>query len=252
MSTERDLVTFGPPDNQLVGSFHAPQAQAGYPLVILATGDGPSGSKGLTWQNLVPLLSDRGIGSFLFDFAGLGYSPGERRELTLSSGMRDFATVMDFVATHREHDDQRVGIIGASYGGNIALLASAGYPQLKAIGLKSPCCILAEAYQSEYGAELMARWGEAEYLDETEMNYGALIDSLYWNTYEAASRIQVPVRIVHGTADSAVPIRQSRDLVRVVSSASIFEIEGADHWYAENDEWDRMANDLVDFMAKTL
>jgi hypothetical protein len=32
----------------------------------------------------------------------------------------------------------------------------------------------------------------------------------------------------------------------------MLEIEGADHWYAEGDEWPRMAEDLVNFMVREL
>jgi len=60
------------------------------------------------------------------------------------------------------------------------------------------------------------------------------------------------VRIVHGTADSSVPIRHARDLFKVLKNGSMFEIEGADHWYAQGDEWQRMADDLVKFMAEVL
>ena len=74
---EPALVEFGN-DPKLVGSWSLPtNASSGFPLVILATGDGPNGSKGQTWRQLVPMLNDRGIGTFLFDFAGLGHSPGD-------------------------------------------------------------------------------------------------------------------------------------------------------------------------------
>jgi pimeloyl-ACP methyl ester carboxylesterase len=98
----------------------------------------------------------------------------------------------------------------------------------------------------------MKRWGEEGYSEEVGLNYTAVLDSLFHNTYEAARRITCPVRIVNGTADRAVPIRHARDLYRVMPNASILEIEGADHWYAEGDEWERMASDIVDFLVSNL
>ena len=68
----------------------------------------------------------------------------------------------------------------------------------------------------------------------------------------AVEGVAVPVRVVHGSADSAVPLRQSRDLMRFLRDGSLYVIEGADHWYAEGDEWQRMATDLVEFFSKTL
>ena len=43
-----------------------------------------------------------------------------------------------------------------------------------------------------------------------------------------------------------------RDLMRFLKNGELIEIDGADHWYSENDEWDRMAKYLVDFMEEQL
>jgi pimeloyl-ACP methyl ester carboxylesterase len=239
-------------ETTLRGKFFEPDVTGEYPLVILATGDGSSGSNGLTWTNITSMLAKAGIGSFLFDFAGLGNSNGERRSLTLPIGISNFSAVMKQVHNHKGHDPERIGVIGASFGGNIALLVAADYPEIKAVGLKSPCCYLPEAFLCEYGEKEMARWAELGYTEEAGFNYIAVEEALRISTYAAAEKIQVPVLIIHGTADSAVPIRQSRDLLRLLKNGRLIPIEGADHWYANGDEWEQMANNLVDFMAKTL
>jgi pimeloyl-ACP methyl ester carboxylesterase len=246
----RDLVEFTVDGEGLVGRWGTPsQSGAGYPLVVLATGDSPNGSKGQTWEQLVPMLTQRGIGTFLFDFAGLGHSPGTYADLTLSRGCRDFRGAMEFVSSHGDHDKERIGVIGSSFGGNVALLEAANFPQIKAVGLKSASTFLPEGYQIEIGTEKMEEWGRTGFLEEVGHTYDIVLDSLLLNTYEAASRIEAAVRIVHGTADSSVPIRHSRDLLKILKNGSILEIDGADHWYAEGHEWQQMADDLVDFMA---
>lgn len=250
--SEPDLVEFTDGQNTLYGTWTLPSSAADFPLVVLATGDGRNGSKGQTWQNLVPMLVEKGIATFLFDFTGLGYSPGTYEDLTLTRGCENFRGVMSFIRQNGKHDRSRIGLIGSSYGGNVALLEAANFPEIKAIGLKSASTFLPEGYERQYGSDLMKKWGEDGYSEEVELNYGAVIDALFHNTYEAASRIGGAVRLVHGTADTAVPIRHVRDLVRVMPNATLLEIEGADHWYAEGDEWQRMAVDLTDFMAKTL
>ncbi len=249
----RQLVQFDCDADKLVGSWAVPDDRdSDFPLVVLATGDGPNGSEGQTWSQLVPLLSQRGIGTFLFDFAGLGHSPGDYRSLTLTRGCRDFRAVMAFVDATGNHDKRRVGVIGSSFGGNVALLEAANFPQVRAIGLKSASTFLPEGYQLELGVDLMAAWGRDGYLEQVGHTYEIVVDSLFHNTYEAARQIAAKVRIVHGTADTSVPIRHARDLLRVLKDGSILEIEGADHWYAEGDEWQRMADDLVGFMAHEL
>lgn len=250
--TKSSLIEFNDGTNTLYGAWGVPQGVKNYPLVVLATGDGPSGSKGQTWQQLVPMLLSKGIGTFLFDFSGLGHSPGVYRELTLSLGCKNFRGVIDFVSNYGNHDRNRIGVIGASYGGNVALLEASKFPQIRAIGLKSPSTFLPEGYQLQYGAKLMEAWGREGYSEEVGLNYTSVVDSLYHNTYLAASKIKVPVRIVHGTCDSAVPIRHTHDLLKVLPNGSLYEIEGADHWYSEGNEWQQMADNLIEFMVANL
>lgn len=250
----RELIEFAGSDgNKLVGSWSIPDgATPGYPLVILATGDGPSGSNSQTWTQFVPMLNDKGLATFLFDFAGLGHSPGSYRDLTLTIGCRNFRDAMQYVSKNGDHNKARIGVIGSSFGGNVALLEAASFPQIAGIGLKSASTFLPEGYEREIGSDKMVEWASNNYLEEIDHTYEIVEDSLFHNTYEKASKIKAPVRIVHGTADSSVPIRHARDLLRVLPNGTIFELDGADHWYAEGDEWVRMANNIVDFLAKNL
>jgi pimeloyl-ACP methyl ester carboxylesterase len=238
---------------QLVGSWGLPQGKSsGYPLILLATGDGPNGSKGDTWKKIVPMLNNGGVGTFLFDFAGLGHSPGTYADLTLTRGCRDFRAAVAHVTSSGSHDRTNLGVIGSSFGGNVALLEAARHPEIKAVGLKSASTFLPEGYEIELGHDQMAKWGADNFLEETGHTYDIVLDSLFHNTYAAAHEIEVPVRIVNGTKDSSVPIRHARDLLKVLKNGSILEISGADHWYAERDEWQRMADDLFSFMVRTL
>lgn len=236
----------------VMASVLTPSTGEHHPLVLLATGDSPSGSDGQTWQQLAPRLLERGMAVLLFDFSGLGHSPGTYRELTLTIGCQNFDGVMAWATTEGEHDRTRIGVIGSSYGGNIALLRAGHFPAIRAIGLKSASTFLPEGYQIQYGAELMEQWGKDGYSEEVGLNYAAVLDSLFHNTYEAARRITCPVLIVNGTADTAVPIRHARDLHRVTPNSSLLEIQGADHWYAEGDEWEQMAGNVLDFLDANL
>src|SRR5216684_8795322 len=82
-----------------------------YPLVVMATGDGPKGTKSLSWTNLPPLLCAKGIASFSFDFEGLGYSEGNRAQLTLSRGIDNFRTAFEVTRSTEWVDPNRIGIL---------------------------------------------------------------------------------------------------------------------------------------------
>ena len=249
---ELSPIDFTDGKNKLCGTWTYPKSSVECPLVILATGNSPAGSKSKTWTNLVPRFSENGIATFLFDFTGLGNSPGIYKDLTLTTGCENFRGVMKYVQKNGEYDRSKIGVIGSSYGGNVALLEAANFPEIKALGLKSPSSFLPEGYERQYGSTFMEKWGNEGFSKEVGLKYEAVRDSLFYNTYKAASKIKIPVRIVHGTNDLAVPIRQSRDLVRVLPNGTIFEIAGADHLYSKGQEWELMASDLVTFMVKTL
>lgn len=251
---ERELINFASSTGgHLVGSWSIPDdAAQGYPLVVLATGDGPNGSNSQTWSQFVPLLNKKGLATFLFDFSGLGHSPGIYRDLTLTIGRRNFRDAMKFVGENGDHNRSKIGVIGSSFGGNVALLEAADFPQIAAVGLKSDSTFLPEGYEREIGSEKMVQWAKKNYLEEIDHTYEIVEDALFHNTYEQASKIKSPVRIVHGTADSSVPIRHARDLLRILPNGSIFELDGADHWYAEGNEWDRMATNIVSFLEEEL
>lgn len=256
MTHTRQLFEIKSPDGPLVASLsEKPQeiSRQKKPIVVLATGDGPSGSKGQTWTQLLPMLTSAGFAALLFDFKGIGYSKGVYEELTLSMGCRNLEAVLDYIAANEMVAPPRgIGILGASFGGNVALLVAAHRPEITALALKSPSSFLPEGYQVQYGSMVMEEWARKGYHPAVGLNYTSVTDALMHNTYYEASKLNIPVRIVQGDCDSAVPIRQSRDLVRVMPNATLRELSGVDHWYSEGDSWDTMANDLVYFLRKNL
>ena len=59
---EKKLVKFSDGKNELYVTWSKPVGiESNFPLVVLATGDSPNGSKGQTWQQLVPMLNNIGV-----------------------------------------------------------------------------------------------------------------------------------------------------------------------------------------------
>jgi len=246
------MIEFKDNDITLIGQWFEPEDCEHYPVVLLATGDGPSGSKGLTWVNIVPRFLELNYGCFLFDFDGLGYSPNQRRDLTMTKGISNVRAAIKEIKRNPRADTSRIAGVGASFGGNALLLAAPMEPDIKVLALKSPCCFIAEAFICELGLQKVEQWSREGYLEEAGFNYDAFLDSYNHNTYEAASKIEIPVRVVHGSKDSAVPLRQSLDLMKFLKNGSLTVIEDADHWYAEGNEWELMAADLIAFVKANL
>lgn len=224
-----------------------------YPVVVMLTGDGPKGTKSLSWANLPPRLAARGIASFLFDFEGLGFSEGERRTLTLTKGIDNLRSAIAFLRQLEWADPNRTLSLASSFGATALLLCPDIANQMKGIGLKSPAPFLADAYLSEVGTSLYDRWAEVGYLEENGYSFEVLLDSLLHNAYASARSITCPCLITHGDADAIVPVQQSKYLSRMLGGKTRLEVFTAvGHGYSEDGAWERMAKVFTDWFASII
>ncbi|PJE96442.1 alpha/beta hydrolase [Streptomyces carminius] len=225
-----------------------------HPAVIMLSGDGPKGTRSLSWVNLPPLLAERGIASFVFDFEGLGRSEGERRNLTVDKAVVNFRAAFSVFARQDGVDSGRIGVFGSSFGGTVALLCPDIVNRARALGLKSPALHLADAYVNECGDEDLGTWIEEGYSASLDYDLSVLRSALLNNAYAGAAEISVPTLITHGSADSTVPVRQSRLLQTVMRRevAQLRVLDGVGHSYAEEGAWDRMAESFVSWFAQNL
>ena len=223
------------------------------PLVIMLTGDGPKGSKSLTWSNLAEKLSTQGIATLLFDFSGLGDSDGLRANLTLTQGIADFELVFKYVQTLNYIDKKNIGILASSFGASVALNCYNIINSVKALGLKSPCCFLPDAYINEISEHSLEEWVNTNYCRENQYNLNVLLDPFSYNTYESAKKIDTPCLITHGVEDKIVPISQSNYLNILLKCRHEFKMfHNCDHGYTTADNWDKMAAVFVQFFTQEL
>lgn len=221
--------------------------------IIMLTGDGPKGTKSLSWANLPPLFAKRGIATFLFDFEGLGYSEGSRRQLTVSRGLDNFRTAMAFLAQQSWVAPGRLGGMASSFGAAVLLLAPDLANMFSAIGLKSPAPFLPDSYLAEIGFDKFERWSSDGFIEENGYDFEVLLDSLKKNAFASAAEIRSPCLVTHGSRDEIVPIIQSRYLVKCLSGPARLEVfEGVGHGYSEEGAWDRMASLFVNWFDDSL
>ena len=225
------------------------------PLVMMLTGDGPKGANSLSWVNLPPRLAKFGISSLLFDFAGLGNSDGERKELTLTKGIEDFKIIFEALNDFDWIDRDNIGIMGSSFGANVALLCPDLMNQTKAIGLKSPSCFLPDAYLNEISSEDYNKWIESGFCEENGYNVSVLFDPFNYNTYSEVKKINTQCLITHGSKDEIVPTSQSCYLKELWGGdIELIIFENGNHGYSTNDgkDWEKMASLFITFFNQNL
>lgn len=230
-------------------------AKTKFPLVVMLTGDGPSGSKSLSWTKIPPLLSEKGIASLTFDFSGLGDSEGSRKELTLEKGIDDFKAVIKLIDEIDAVDTDRIGVFSSSFGSSV-VIASKEFRDIKAHGFKSPCAFLPDAYLNEISEEAAKNWKTSGYCSENGYNINVLYNPMKYNIYIESSDISSSCLITHGLNDEIVPFRQSQllqsQLLTSSNDVELVLIENCDHGYTQDGKWEYMANLFVDFFVNKL
>lgn len=161
----------------------------------------------------------------------------------------------EFMIDHAIVNKSKIGMLGASFGGNVALLSVSHLQEVKVLALKSPVCFYPDSFIAEFGQEKIDEWENSQYLDEIGFDYSFYLDSFDYNTYYEAKKITCSCIITHGQADEIVPISQSRHLKKVLVKSplvKLVEYQGVNHRYSNEGAWDNMANDIVNFIESNI
>jgi dienelactone hydrolase len=111
-------------EDGLVGIFYTPGGAGPYPAVITLGGSGGS----MDVQKAV-MLASRGYAALALDYFGGQGLPNQLSEIPLEY----FADALAWLQAHPAVDGERIGVIGNSRGGELALLLGATYPEIKAV-----------------------------------------------------------------------------------------------------------------------
>lgn len=221
------------------------------PLVIIAVGDGKKGCKG--WTPLMERYLSEGIATFAFDYHGLGISDGDSKDLSLSVGLENLKSGINYIKSFEWVDHERIGIFGSSFGGNLALLYTGLFDTIKVLALRSPVSFYPETHENEFTEAELKRWKEKGYNEENGFSYNFYLDAFDHNTYSVAKKIKVPCLIVHGDSDTIVPVNQSKRLCECLSGIKELHIlEGVDHWYKENNALTTLTELAISWFHKYL
>lgn len=127
----RDFTIPNKKDNvNLSGTLTLPDTLAKHTLVILITGSGPqdrneelAGHK--PFFVIADYLTRNGIAVFRFDDRGVGQSTGNFGTATSQDFMNDVLSIVSYFKKHPYINSGRIGLIGHSEGGLIAMMAAA-------------------------------------------------------------------------------------------------------------------------------
>ena len=203
------------------------------PMVVLPHG-GPHSRDDADFDPWAELLASRGYTVLQVNFRGSSCYGAAFLKAGLQQWgkemQEDLEDAVQWAVSKGVADPQRVCIVGGSYGGYAALMGVVKTPQLYRCAVSfagvSNLTDLALYWKDFIGGKKFARRTLGDWWDDRE-RLRATSPALQ------AQRIEVPVLLVHGTADRSVPVEQSRDMAKALASAGrsyrYVEQEGGDH-----------------------
>jgi pimeloyl-ACP methyl ester carboxylesterase len=268
------------------------QASDGEQLTATAFGGRPGkdarciiyvhGFKGFKDWGFVPYLGEylSGKGFFVvtFNFShnGIGAQPTEFTELdkfarnTFSREIRELGEMVGALrgGVFGPISKPRVGLLGHSRGGGIALLTAAQRTDIDATALWSSVSTF-----DRYNEALTRKWRDEGYIEIVNQRTGqvmrldiSLLDDLennrddLLNIGKAAGSLRGPLLIVHGEKDESVPAVEADELYHWAGDKSeILLVPGTGHTFdakhpfeGSNDKLDLVLNKTAEFFDKNL
>jgi len=196
------------------------------------------------------LLAEKGYLAVCYDFNGGGLfskSDGKSTEMSVLTEVRDLEAVIGAIANHEKADMSRLTLMGCSQGGFVsALVAAKMGAAVEKLILFYPALSIPD--DARKGQMLMAKFDPANIPDIVRcgpMKLGRVYaeDVIRMDAFSEIAAYEGPVLILHGTADTAVDVSNSKKAAEVYKNCRLELIEGAGHGFFGKNK--KIANDLL-------
>ena len=236
------------------------------------------------------VLTELGYVTLGFDMRGCGTSEGERGNLICLEQVEDTSNALSFLAKHPAVDPERIGLIGSSFGGAVAVytggvdkrvaavISNGGWgdgerkfrgqhPTPEAWKKFADMLEAGRGYRGKHGKPLLVpRYDIVPIPPHLRNNLAAnSITEFTWETARSMFDFRAddvvgqiaprPLLLLHAANDSVTPTEQSIELFkRAGQPAELHLISDADHFmFGEGNTrvWDLVRNWLADYFPAT-
>ena len=219
-------------ENQIYWVIYIPQdAGEKMPAVIFSHGFGGTHSVGTQYAEA---LAQKGYVVYCFDFCGgnpSSRSDGSTLEMSLFTEQADLEAVISMMQGLNYVDRDNLFLMGTSQGGAVSAVTGAAHPdEIRGMALLYPAFLLSEQANEMYQSP--------EEIPDTSfflwMNVGrAYFEPLIgYDIYEEIAAYEGDVLLIHGDADSIVPLSYSERALEVYPSAELKVISGGGHGFS--------------------
>lgn len=209
------------------------------PLVVMAHGYGSNKDEaGDGYKTIAPVLAKKGIATIRFDYVGNGESAEDYVKFDLNVGVSDADACAQYAIANYSIDKNKVGIMGWSMGGTVALLAAGRNPLYKsvvtwagAVDLVSSDVYTDEAWEEakQNGYALATfDWREPLKLSEKSFEVARSLDVLAEFAKSKAAALAIA-----GSIDTTVDPKWAKEIAGAAQNkkSTFTYIEGAEHTF---------------------
>ena len=263
-SAEEKLILQDGAGQDISGVIYLPEGQEPpYRTVICSHGFG--GTMDYGSRAYAAFFAKHGYAAVAFNFR-----PDGKMDMTDSSVLTETATlnaVIDRIRARADVDSNNLFLFGESQGGFDSTHAAFGRKDIRALVLLYPAFVLQRDSWSRHPEISGEEPFDPVFFDPASLDLSLItaeedrmgwftfsrfytLDSLSFNIYAEMRQMQLPVLIIHGTADQVVPIQFGRDAAdpdKGFPNAGILEIKGANHGFSGT-AWQQAADEALAFL----
>lgn len=252
--SEHELVTYETRDGQKIeGYLSLPvTGQAPYPTVIMPHG-GPGSREYEGFSYWTSYMNNKGYAVFRPNFrgsVGYGYDFAQAQMQSWGLAMQDDITdAANWLIDKQTANPEKICIVGGSYGGYAALMATAKTPELFT-------CAVSFAGISDLERLLISRRKFVNYKFAKKQIGNDSDDLEKRSPITFVEKIKTPILILHGDEDRVVDVYQSRIMANALEDAGkVFryvELKDGDHYLSIQKNRTKVFSELDAFLTEYL
>lgn len=256
---EREWVTIKSGADKLFGVIHRPRNASNFPGVVICHGyAGTKSGRYRIYVDLATLLSKAGIMTLRFDFRGCGDSEGDFKDITLKREVEDALHALQFLTEIPGIDKKRIGMLGKSLGGVVAILAASQVKLIKSLAL------LSSPFPGIQWKEEWDRFQNSHMKANEWVSFGGqlthqkvLKDLFSLDLENYLNQLSdIPLLHIHGEKDKLVDLTHAAHYERLRQRASsltkIFRPPSSDHDFSDLKEREFVIQEVAKWFKETL
>lgn len=216
------------------------------PAVIFSHGFGGNHSVGTQYAEA---LAEHGYAVYCFDFCGGSSgsrSDGSTLEMSVFTEQADMEAVIAMIQELEYVDNENLFLMGTSQGGAVSAITGAAHKEeIRGMVLLYPAFLLAERANELF--QSVEEIPDTYFFLWMEVGRAYFEPLIGYDIYEEIAAYDRDVLMIHGDADSIVPLTYSERALEVYPSSELKVISGGGHGFYGED-----ARQVIDYMLEYL